>query len=133
MFCEKGVLSNFAKFTGKHLCQSLFLIKLQAAPATFLWILRNFKNTFFYRTPLVAASDKCLEEFDLTFTFSKIVLLKETIKLLQHMQLISLENKGLNFNHDIFPRFIYFFFDIYIVRLVDLKQTLKLFFKNVVW
>ena len=80
----------------------------------------------------MAASDKCLEEFDLTFTFSKIVLLKETIKLLQHMQLISLENKGLNFNHDIFPRFIYFFFDIYIVRLVDLKQTLKLFFKNVV-
>ena len=23
MFCEKGVLRNFAKFTGKHLCQSL--------------------------------------------------------------------------------------------------------------
>ena len=23
-FCEKGVLINFAKFTGKHLCQSLF-------------------------------------------------------------------------------------------------------------
>ena len=25
----KGVLRNYAKFTGKHLCQSLFLIKLQ--------------------------------------------------------------------------------------------------------
>ena len=24
MFCKKGVLKNFAKFTGKHLCQSLF-------------------------------------------------------------------------------------------------------------
>ena len=24
MFCKKGVLRNFAKFTGKHLCQSLF-------------------------------------------------------------------------------------------------------------
>ena len=24
VFCEKGVLRNFAKFTGKHLCQSLF-------------------------------------------------------------------------------------------------------------
>ena len=93
-----------------------FLIKLQAAPATFLWILRNFKNTVFYRTPLVAASDKCLEEFDLTFTFSKIVLLKETIKLLQHMQLISLENKSLNFNHDIFPRFIYLFLFWHIYR-----------------
>ena len=31
MFCKKGVLRNFAKFTGKHLCQSLFLIKLQAS------------------------------------------------------------------------------------------------------
>ena len=35
VFCRKGVLRNFAKFTGKHLCQSLF----------------------FYRTPPVAASD----------------------------------------------------------------------------
>ena len=25
VFCEKGVLRNFAKFTGKHLCQRLFL------------------------------------------------------------------------------------------------------------
>ena len=24
VFCEKGVLRNFAKFTGKHLCQSFF-------------------------------------------------------------------------------------------------------------
>ena len=29
VFCKKGILRNFAKFTGKHLCQSLFLIKLQ--------------------------------------------------------------------------------------------------------
>ena len=28
---KKSVLRNFAKFTGKHLCQSLFLIKLQAS------------------------------------------------------------------------------------------------------
>ena len=25
---EKGVLKNFAKFTGKHLCQSLFINKV---------------------------------------------------------------------------------------------------------
>ena len=30
MFFNIGVLRNFANFTGKHLCQSLFLIKLQA-------------------------------------------------------------------------------------------------------
>ena len=31
MFCKKCALRNFAKFTGKHLCQGLFLIKLQAS------------------------------------------------------------------------------------------------------
>ena len=28
VICEKGVLRNFAKFTGKHLCQSLFFNKV---------------------------------------------------------------------------------------------------------
>ena len=30
VFCKKGVLGNFAKFTGKRLCQRLSLTKLQA-------------------------------------------------------------------------------------------------------
>ena len=34
---KKGVLRNFAKFTGKHLCQSLFLNKVAGLkPATLL-------------------------------------------------------------------------------------------------
>ena len=37
MFREKGVLRNFAKFTGKHLCQSLFSNKVAGfRPATLL-------------------------------------------------------------------------------------------------
>ena len=28
VFCKKGVLKNFTKFTGKHLCQSLFFNKV---------------------------------------------------------------------------------------------------------
>ena len=51
---RKGVLRNFEKFTGKHLCQSLFLNKVAG--------LRHCKisrNTFSYRTPLVAASESC--------------------------------------------------------------------------
>ena len=28
MFCKKGVLKNFAKFTGKHLCQIFFFNKV---------------------------------------------------------------------------------------------------------
>ena len=30
VLCDKGVLKNSAIFTGKHLCWSLFSIKLQA-------------------------------------------------------------------------------------------------------
>ena len=40
---KKDVLRNFAKFTGKHLCRSLFLIKLQARPVTL------FKKRLWYR------------------------------------------------------------------------------------
>ena len=30
VFCKKGVLKSFPKFTGKHLCQSLFFNKIAA-------------------------------------------------------------------------------------------------------
>ena len=55
VFCKKGVLRNFAKFTGKHLCQSLFFNKV-AGFSAFLWILHrcfpvNFAN--FLRTPFL--------------------------------------------------------------------------------
>ena len=42
MFCKKGVLRNLTKFTGNHLCQSLFFNKVA--------------GTFSHRTPLVTAS-----------------------------------------------------------------------------
>ena len=36
-FCKKGFLRNFTKFTGKHLCQSLFFNKVAGLrPATLL-------------------------------------------------------------------------------------------------
>ena len=37
MFCKKGVLRDFSKFTGKHLCRSLFFNKVAGLrPATLL-------------------------------------------------------------------------------------------------
>ena len=42
-FCKKGVLRNFAKFIGKHLCQSLFFNKvagLRRTPVNFAKFLR---------------------------------------------------------------------------------------------
>ena len=37
VLCKKGALRNFSKFTGKHLCQSLFFNKVAGLrPATLL-------------------------------------------------------------------------------------------------
>ena len=58
VFCKKGFLKNFAIFTGKHLCWSLFVTIVQTfRPATLLkrdsntWfadeIWEIFKNTYF--------------------------------------------------------------------------------------
>ena len=72
VFCKKDVLRNFAKFTGKHLCQSLSFNKvacLRSAtllkkrlwhrffPVNFAEFCKISKNTFSYRTPPVAASE----------------------------------------------------------------------------
>ena len=47
---KKGVLENFTNFTGQHLCQSLFLIKLQLNFKEHLLKL-NFKEDLSHRTP----------------------------------------------------------------------------------
>ena len=51
------ILKNPAKFTGKSLCQSLFLSKNDSRTGFFLWILRNFTNTLFTEYLRVTASD----------------------------------------------------------------------------
>ena len=58
VFCKKGVLKHFSKFTGKFTCpRASILIKLQVSPATvlkkntsrgiFLWISRNSSEQLF--------------------------------------------------------------------------------------
>ena len=37
VFCKKGVLKNFAKFTGKHLCKRLFFNKVAGSLKKSLW------------------------------------------------------------------------------------------------
>ena len=68
VFCKTGVLRNFAKFTGKHLCQSIFFnkkaevrnfIKKETLAQVFSCeICEISKNTFSYRTPPAAASEQ---------------------------------------------------------------------------
>ena len=67
VFCEKGVIKNSTKFTGKNLCLSLFFNKVADLRLATLLKKRlqrcfsvNFaKTTFFYRTPPVAATNEC--------------------------------------------------------------------------
>ena len=81
VLCKKGVLRNFTKFTGKHLCQSLFFSKVAGLrPATLfkkrLWH-RCFPVNFpkFLRTPFftesvwTTASMKHTEDRYLLFVF----------------------------------------------------------------
>ena len=74
MFYQIGVLTNFAKFTRKHLCRILFLIKLQVSilqlylkkRLRYRCFLMNF--AIFYRTP----PDDCFCSKEKYFT-NKIV------------------------------------------------------------
>ena len=54
MFCKKGVLRNFAKFTGKHLCRNLFFNKVaMARKSSKLYITtKTSKNTKIYSLTL---------------------------------------------------------------------------------
>ena len=73
VFYKKGVLKNIVIFTGKHVCWSLFLIKLQANTGVSLWRLWKFSEHLFWRT----STNSCLwnernRNFQKFPTFSKI-------------------------------------------------------------
>ena len=75
MFGKKGVLRNFSKFTGKHLCKRLFFNKV-AGLSKKEYLAQVFscefcelsKSTCFYRTPPVAASEALLRLIENTQT-----------------------------------------------------------------
>ena len=47
MFCKRGVLKKFAKYTGKHQCQSLFFKNKTLAQVFFCEFCKILNNTFF--------------------------------------------------------------------------------------
>ena len=55
VFCEKVVFKNFAMFTGKHLCQSLFFNKVTVPSCEYCEI---FKNANFEEHLRTATSDE---------------------------------------------------------------------------
>ena len=66
-FFKIGVIKNFAIFTGKHLCWSHLLTKLQphyieiATQLFFCEFWKIFKSSFFNLTPMMAPSGRCCE------------------------------------------------------------------------
>ena len=62
VFCKKGVLRNFAKFTGLR-SQTCNLIKIETLAQVFSSeFCKISQNTFFYRTPPVAVSPEVYSE-----------------------------------------------------------------------
>ena len=94
VFCKKGVLSNFTKFTGKHLCQSLFFNKVAG--------LR--RNSYFYVTPkyhrLIFFSWKILK----TTITKKVIVCFYKIRWRKVLKVVAFV---------IFPTSITFFFEIH--------------------
>ena len=64
VFCKKGVLRNFAKFIGKHLCQSLFFNKVPRENN------KNNKNNFTFLIFYLLSS---------SFFFSDFTFYKEAL------------------------------------------------------
>ena len=71
VFCKKGVLRNLTKFTGKHLCQSLFFNRVAGAACNFIKkrflhrcfpvnFAKIFKNTYFTKHLWTTASERLL-------------------------------------------------------------------------
>ena len=90
MFCKKGVLRNFSKFTGKHLCRSLFFNKVAGLrPATLLkkkLLHRCFPANFgkFLRTSFLIEHPRWLL---LSVGKTKTVKLKPLYKLIYWIQM----------------------------------------------
>ena len=87
MFCNKGVLRNFAKFTGKHLCQSLF-IKKETLAQCFHVNFAKYLRTSFLTEHLWATASIITDLLELLF-FSYPFTLKCLI--LKHLYYFSMD------------------------------------------
>ena len=82
LFCNKGVLRNFAKFTGKHMCQSIFFDKVAGIRPTTLLKKRHWHRCFlvkfakFLRTPSLTEHlvDCFCSSFYIVVTFGIILI-----------------------------------------------------------
>ena len=107
VICEKGVLRNFEKFTGKHLCQSLFFNKAAGLrPATLLkkrlWhrcFLVNFSK--FLKTPFSqnTSGRLLLMRIWKTILFSLLLQINYFYSLPERFKHAANKHRKLNFCH----------------------------------
>ena len=122
-----GVLKNFAKFTGKHQCQSLFLIKLQSLgpdikrlwhrcfPVNFAKFLRTSFLTEHLRWMLL--SKMCLA---LQFSIFHVSFFTEYFLLISFQQKNEIKNRKYPDRVQIFT----FFSNIYLFDVKDFERIL---------
>ena len=92
VFCKKGVLRNFAKFTGKHFCQGLFFNKVAGSCNFFkketlalvfsCEFCKISKNTLSHRKPPVAASVYIMKVFSkrlFKFTMTYVIYINYSL------------------------------------------------------
>ena len=133
MFFKIDVLKNFVIFTRKHMCWSLFLVKMQPTTllkrdsntGVFLWILEIFETSLFYRTPSVAVSASLKVIFCKASHISQETFVMESLfrKALNPHTCNCTKNDAIT---DVFE-WIYLF--EYICSFFHFNQTLSFWFK----
>ena len=69
---QKGVLKNFAKFTGKHLCKSLFLNKVAGHRLCFPLNFAKFFRTSFFIEHLRANASGSIIHHAIAIVFMRV-------------------------------------------------------------
>ena len=105
---KKGVFRNFAKFTEKHLCQSLFFSKVAGRPATLL------KKRLWHRCfPKNIAKFLRISKTFLQNTPGRLLLALESFVRFVSTKSFSILNRELIFQFKIKKLYLFFFLMIY--------------------
>ena len=83
VFCKKGVLKNVAKFTRKHLCQSLFFNKVAGLSKKSSWNFELSLELLFFsleESKSIEYLSSCVSSFPSIFNFKSKESLNEELK-----------------------------------------------------
>ena len=111
MFCKKGVLRNFAKYTGKHLCQSLFFDKVVGLQSTSKRLLPGSVILFISIVSLNGISNSSVYEM----LVAKSLFLVTWVSKTSSKNLISEPQRSLLCFHAVFRLFLLLFCFLFLI------------------